>query len=99
MPHLPTVGERIPQAAVSHLATRDGRLVAPLLAGLRGRAFRRGISTLFLGLPASDPALDTIRKRMRSVELVTRLYAVHWPDRPAPALDPDLPIHPEAGLM
>ncbi len=99
MPHMPAVGERIKQAAISHLAARDGRLVAPLLAGLRGRAYRRGIATLFLGLPASDPTLETIRKRMRAVELVTRLYAVHWPETPAPALDPALPIHPEAGLM
>lgn len=99
MPRLPAVGQRIPQAAVSHLAALDERIVAALLAGLGGRAFRRGIGTLFVGLPARDPAVSAIRKRMRPVELATRLFAVHWPDTPAPALDPDLPIHPEAGLM
>ncbi len=107
MPRLPAVGDRIPQAAISHLATREegfegkpkGGLVALLLAGLRIRAAARGVTTLFLGLPSGDPALATIRKRMRTVELVTRLYAVHWPDTPAPTLDPFLAIHPEAGLM
>ncbi len=99
LPHLPAVGERIPQAAISHLAALDTRRVAPLLAGLRARAVQRGISTLFLGLPSEDPGLAAIRKRMRSVDLATRLYAVHWPETPAPTLDPDLPIHPEAGLM
>ncbi|MCB1350446.1 MAG: hypothetical protein KDK11_18095, partial [Maritimibacter sp.] len=68
-------------------------------AGLRSRAARRGIGTLFLGLPADDSALQAIRKRMRAVELTTRLYAVHWPEIPPPALDPALPVHPEAGLM
>lgn len=99
MPRLPAVGERIPQAAVSHLAARDGGLVAALLAGLRARAAERGISTLFLGLPDADPHLDSIRQRMRSVELVTLLYAVHWPQVPSPALDPTLRVHPDAGLM
>ena len=99
LPRLPAVGEQIGQAAVSHLAALDGRHVAPLLAGLRSRAARRGIGTLFLGLPADDSALQAIRKRMRAVELITRLYAVHWPETPAPVLDPALPIHPEAGLM
>lgn len=99
LPRLPAVGERIAQAAVSHFAVRDDRLVAPLLAGLRGRAARRGIGTLFLGLPADDPALPGLRRHLRAVTLATRLYAVHWPETPAPVLDPTLPIHPEAGLM
>lgn len=99
VPRLPAVGERIGHAAVSHLAAMDAQRVAPLLAGLCARAAGRGISTLYVGLPAGDPALENIRKRMRAVELVTRLYAVHWPEVPAPTLDPALPIHPEAGLM
>ena len=99
MPRLPAVGERIPQAAICALAALDGTRVTALLAGLRAEAYRRGISTLFLGLPDGDPLHGTIRMRMRAVELVTRLYAVHWPDTPPPAFDPALPIHPEAGLM
>ena len=99
LPRLPTVGERINQAAVSHLAALDGTRVATLLAGLRAQAYRRGIPTLFLGLPDGDPQLQTIRKRMRAAELVTRLYAVNWPDTPPPILDPALRVHPEASLM
>ncbi|MCB1330814.1 MAG: hypothetical protein KDK28_15865, partial [Maritimibacter sp.] len=63
------------------------------------QAYRRGIPTLFLGLPDGDPQLQTIRKRMRAAELVTRLYAVNWPDTPPPILDPALRVHPEASLM
>jgi hypothetical protein len=99
LPALPAVGDRIPQAAVFGLVALKGEFVAPLLAGLRRLAFLGGIDTLFLGLPAEDPMLQKIRKRMRAVELATRLYAVHWPEVPAPRLDPALPIHPEAGLM
>ncbi len=99
LPHLPVVGARIPQAALSHLTATDPALVATLVSAGRRLAYRRGISTVFLGLPATDPNLGTLRRRMRAVELKTRLYAVHWPETPAPALDPGLPIHPEAGLM
>lgn len=98
-PHLPPVGARIRQAAISHLAARDPQLVASLLAGLRHRAAQRGLRTLFLGLPAEDEVLAMLRRKVRAVDLTTRLYAVHWPEVPPPVLDPGLPLHPEAALM
>ena len=99
MPHLPAVGTRLPQAALSHYAADDARLFAPLIAAARAVAHRRGIPTMFLGLPETDPSLETIRSRILAVDFVTRLYAVQWPETPAPELDPALPLHPEAGLM
>lgn len=88
-PRLPSVGERLSQAYLSHLAVDDDdeatalALVAHALAG--GAA--RGYAYLTLGLFEGHPLLAVLKKRFLHLEYRALAYVAWWADKPAPVIE------------
>jgi hypothetical protein len=101
-PHLPRVGETLPNAFASHLAVLPGNSdsLIHVLAELCREASSRGIELLTLGFAANDPRLSTVRGQFRCREYRSRLYVVSWPGIGATIhdLDDRFPA-PEAALL
>jgi hypothetical protein len=93
----PPVGETLSLAFLSPM-TATVNSIATLVAAAAEIAQRDGIELLALGLDACDPRLAQITNTFRAREYRSRLYAVHWNDRPAVKLDNKL-LMPEIALL
>ncbi|MCM2279811.1 MAG: hypothetical protein NDJ89_17185 [Oligoflexia bacterium] len=95
VPRLPRAGQRLPHAALSHLAVdhcNEDLLVALLTAAFNA-SVGQGYSYLTLGLAARHPLLAAVRSEFRPREYRSILCTVHWPDgeRAVAALDDRIP--------
>jgi hypothetical protein len=99
---LPSVGETVANAFVSHLAVApgDSRSMVALVDELRRIGAQCRIEFLTLGFAANDPRLEAARHQFRGREYRTRLYVVSWSDVgcAARALD-GLVLAPEVALL
>jgi hypothetical protein len=82
IPHLPAIGEQIPNAYLSHLAVDDDD--SPTLLAMIERALHvaraLGLAYLSLGLMDGNPMLEPARRMFRHIDYRAILYVVYWPD-------------------
>lgn len=101
-PRLPRIGTSISHAFLSHLAVdpESPHLLDHLITLLRGVARGRGIDYLALGFDSRDPRVAHLRKAFRPREIISRIYATHWPDGAilAQSLDERL-LAPEVAIL
>jgi hypothetical protein len=101
-PRLPRIGASISHAFLSHLVVdpESPHLLDCLITLLRGLARDRGIDYLTLGFDSRDPRLAYLRKAFRPREMLSRIYAAHWPDGAilAHSLDERL-LAPEVAIL
>ena len=81
------------------LTNPDPDLLVRLIVAARDKVFRHGLATVNLGIPAADTVLAVLRKRLRTMDHATRLYAAHYPELPRRTLAPSFPICQGEGLM
>lgn len=101
-PRLPRVGEDLPHAFVSHLATTscDASCLTNVLTELAVNARKRGIELLTLGFAANDFRLETICGQFRCRKYRSRIYIVRWPGIGGSARELDGRLmNPEAALL
>jgi hypothetical protein len=99
---LPSVGEVLRNAYVSHLAYDLNKpdLLLQLIANLCGVASQRGIELLTIGFAANDPRLALVRRNFRGREYHSRVYVVQWPDCGGAARELDQRVlAPEVALL
>ena len=99
---LPTVGQTLTNAFVSHLAIAPDKpdTLTKLLTKLREIAAQRKIELLTLGFAANDPRLTVVRRNFRCREYHSRLYIVRWPECGGAARELDGRIlAPEVALL
>ncbi|MCC6926829.1 hypothetical protein [Novosphingobium sp.] len=102
MPAIPGVGERIEQAFMPALAASgdDPALALRLVRAALSQAASRGLRVGTLGLPVEHPWRAVLKRRVRAIEYLTDLYAVHWPE-----VDPQFepreirPVFPDVSLL
>jgi hypothetical protein len=102
-PLLPAMGQPIRAAYLSHLAIDDRapeQSLMNLVDAVHSTAAARGVDYLIAGLPRNEPLLASIKHRFGGRELLSRLYAVYWPDgRDAVRELDDRPVWPEVALL
>lgn len=71
-PTLPRVGQQLSMAFGVGVTCQN-------LGTLVGETRRAGVEMLVVGFDARDPLLEVVRKKFRSREYRSRIYAVRWP--------------------
>lgn len=100
MPPLPAPGQPLRAAYLSHVAIDDDASedLVRLVAGARAEAGRRGLHVLFTAWASTHVHAAYLRTLARRRVYGSQLYAVHWPEDPAPHFD-GRPVAPEAALL
>ena len=82
LPRLPAVGDPIPHAYLSHVAVDDddGRVLVALVDRALGKARKRRLSYVALGLMDTNPMVHRVRRSFRHIAYRAILYVVYWPD-------------------
>lgn len=100
VPRLPPVGQPIRSAWLSHLAVEQDDLGETLavICAAAARARAAGLESLMLGLAASDPRVEPLRRALKPIAYHSAVYTVDWRDGAADTLD-DRPDNPEVALL
>jgi hypothetical protein len=78
---LPSVGERIRNAYVSHMVAGGAESdLAELLRILLSAAGHAGLQLLTIAFDVDDPRLKMVRRMFEAREYRSRVYLVYWPD-------------------
>lgn len=101
-PHLPTVGQQLPFAYLSHVATDDDRqdLLDPLVAAQVAKARERRLDYVVTAFPDRHAFQPVVRRRWRHRAYSSVIYATYWPDGEALVRSLDgRPAQPEAAVL
>jgi hypothetical protein len=100
LPRLPPIGTALQSAWLSHLAVDQDDLTETLavVAAACTRARAAGLSSVTLGLAATDPRVEPLRRLLRPLVYRSALFTVDWRDGAADTLD-DRPDCPEIALL
>ena len=99
-PRLPTPGNRLESAFLSHLSVDDDETLIALVRHAAERAVRRGIDYVMLGLAARNDLTHVIQRKFSCHRYMSMIYLVYWPDgcSAAVAADDRIP-HPEMAIL
>jgi hypothetical protein len=100
LPRLPQPGLPIAQAFLSNLVLQgdDERAMVQLIKAGLSLAKGLALAAVVLGCPADHSWRAAIKTKFRTIEYLTSLYLVHWPDG-AEALPRDTKIYPDVSLL
>ena len=100
MPRLPAEGQPVRAAWLSHLAVDQDDLGETLAVVCAAAAAARaaGLESVMLGLAASDPRVEPLKRALKPIVYHSALYTVDWRDGAADTLD-DRPDYPEVALI
>ena len=99
-PRLPRAGSVLAHAFLSPLAFADGAeaLLPDFIEAFFPLAARAGVEFLTLALPATDPRLPALRRRLSTRTWRSRLYRVSWPGQPCSSFEATA-LLPDVGLL
>ena len=99
-PRLPTPGDRLESAFLSHLSVDDDDTLLALVRYAAERAVRRGIDYVMLGLASRNDLTHVIQRKFSCHRYMSMIYLVYWPDgcSAAVAADDRIP-HPEMAIL
>lgn len=100
LPRLPAIGQPVRSAWLSHLAVDQDDLMETLavISAACTRARAAGLESVTLGLAATDPRVEPLRRVLRPLVYPSALFTVDWRDGAADTLD-DRPDYPEIALL